>query len=152
VHIDTAAQLLLIVDVSIKSIVDSFNEIAKAFLEDSRIEIGKITKFYRFTATYEVLTEKDPSQMIAAKVEVPTLEKFSEIFGEKVLPLELRFTGDGLKANSENWYDISFRPNYETNDRYVFSVIYRNENKEITQNFMNSFEERILKIAEIIEG
>ena len=152
VHIDAGAQVLIVVDVSIESVLKSFDEIANAFLEDNRVDIDNIVRFYRFNSTYEVRTEKDPLQSIASNLEVPALEKFSEIFDEEVWPLELRFTGARLKANSENWYDISIRPDYEKNDKYVFSVVYRNKDKEKTQNFINRFEERLLKIAELIEG
>lgn len=64
----------------------------------------------------------------------------------------MKLRGEGSNANSENWFDFEIRPNYERNDRYIFSIVYRNRSKEATQESILNIEEQVRKIAELIDG
>ena len=151
VHIDSGAQLLLVTDVSIKSALNSFDEIIATFSEDHRIDLGNLVRFYRFTATFEVWTKKKALETIAKNLKAPIQEEFEGILGEEIWPAEIKFAGAGLEANSENWFDIAIRPSYERNDLYVVSIIYRNTDKEKTLGFLRTLEEKVVKIAECID-
>lgn len=151
VQIDSGSQLLLVADISLKSTIDSFNEIVTMLSEDHGIEVGSLIKFYRFGATFEIQTEKEASLRIATNLKVPILKDLEEILKEKISPIEFKFGGSDLRANSENWFDISIRPNYERNDRYVVSIVYRNTEKDRTQAFLRTVEEKVAKIAEFID-
>ena len=71
--------------------------------------------------------------------------------GEKIWPFELRFGGANLRVNSENWFDITVRPNFERNDSYVISVVFRNTDRVKTQEFVESFEESMVKVIGLID-
>lgn len=58
VHVDAGAQALMVSNVSLKSALDSFNEVVSALSEDHKIDVLSMVRFYRFTANYEIRTEK----------------------------------------------------------------------------------------------
>jgi len=151
VQIDTNAQILVVLDISIKSALDSFDEITKMLIEDHDVNLNDFARFYRFNATYEYSTKKQAYETIARALNFPIFGNLEEIMGEKVWPFELRFGGAGSKVNSENWFDISVRPNVERNDSYFIAVVYRNSDRTKTQNFVKSFEERVTKIIGLID-
>ena len=150
--IDSSAQVFAVRGVTVKSVLECFDDLAKGLVEDFGIDINAISRFYGFTATYKVPTEKKAYETIAKNLEIPILDKFEEIFSEKLWPSELKLAGANLQANSENWFDISVRPNYERNDSYIFNIIYRNVNKEKVIEFMNSSEQRIEQLVKLIDG
>jgi len=151
VQIDASAQALTVLDISIKSALDSFDEIIKMLIEDHNVDLNEFARFYRFSATYESPTKKQAYETIATTLNFPILGNLEKIMGEKVWPFELRFGGAGFKVNSENWFDITVRPNYERNDSYIIVVVYRNSDRAKTQKFVKSFEEKVTKIIRLID-
>lgn len=149
--IDSSAQVLAVTDVTVKSALDCFDELVKGLIEDFGIDINSLSRFYSFIATYKVPTKKKAYETIAKNFEIPILGKFEEIFSEKLFVSELKFAGANLQANSENWFDLMVRPNYERNDSYIFKTVYRNVNKKKVIEFMNSFEQRIEQLVKLID-
>lgn len=66
-------------------------------------------------------------------------------------PFELRFGGAGLQANSDDWFDISIRPNYERDDSYAVNVVFRNANRDKARKFVETYEEKMEKIVKLID-
>jgi len=151
VQVDAGAQMLNIADISLKSALGCFDEIASMLTEDYGVNVDSLARFYNFSATYEIPTQKQAYETIAKNLKVSILGDFEKTMQEEIWPLELRFAGAGLRANSENWFDISIRPSYERDDSYVIAVIYRNSDKAKTQKFVGTCEEKILKIVELID-
>ncbi len=151
IHIDSGAQLLAVADVSLKSAIDSFEELVTMLHEDHGIDIESLVRFYRFTANYEIRTNNEAFQRIATNLKVPILKEIQGIIQEEISPIELKFAGARLQANSDNWFDMSIRPNYERNDRYVVSIVYRNNSKEKTKDFLETIEEKATRIAELVD-
>jgi hypothetical protein len=151
VQVDTSAQMLNITDISVKSAVDCFDEIANILAEDHGFNLDELVKFYCFNATYEIPTEKQAYETIAKNLKIPILENLKENWAVELWPLELKFANANLKANSENWLDISVRPSYERNDSYVISTVYRNTDKAKTLKFVETFEENVIKMIELID-
>lgn len=152
VQVDASAQTLTIIDISIKSALNCFNEIVKMLKEDYDVDVNDFARFYSFTATYAFPTEKQAYKMTAKALRFSIFDHIEEIMGEKIWPFELRFGGADLKANSENWFDVTVRPNYERNDSYIISVVFRNKDRVKTRKFIESFEERMAKVIGLIDG
>lgn len=151
IQVDASAQVLSIVGISIQSALDCFGEIASMLTEDHGINIDNLARFYGFTATHEIPTDKHAYETIARNLKVPILDDFSKILKEEMWPFGLNFAGAGLRANSENWLDISIRPSYERDGSYVIVVVYRNSDKAKTEEFMGTYEDKITKIIELID-
>jgi len=149
--LDSSAQVLAITDVTIKSALDCFDELTKALIEDFGVDLNGFSKYYGFNATYEIPTKNKAYETIAKNLKIPMLDEFEKIFSEKLWPYELRFAGADLQANSDNWFDITLRPNYERDDSYIVSVIYRNDTKEKAVEFSTSFEQRIEQLVKLID-
>ena len=151
VGIDSSAQTIFIQDVSIKSAIESFDEVLTSLQEECGVDLNELATFYSLNATYIMPFIEEKAYISFAKhLQLPILEKVSSIFQEEVWPYELRFAGAGLKANSKNWFDVSIRPNYERDDSFVVNVVYRNAERDKTRAFINHFEERIGKIFQLL--
>jgi hypothetical protein len=151
IQVDGSAKILRSVGVSIPSALTSFNELVKALNEDYKVDIAPLVRFYQVMANYQVITTNNAIKKIADKSEAPVLKEFSKILGREIASTELKFGAKDLEPNSENWFDIHIIPNYERNDRYLFSLVYRNAEKEKTQVFIDHIEENIVKFAEFID-
>ena len=150
--VDTSAQALTVGDISIRSALDTFDEIVKMLKEDYRVDINDFALFYSFAATYEFPAKKQAYETIAKSLRFSIFDSLEEIMDEKIWPFELRFGGADLKVNSEKWFDVTVRPNFERNDSYIISVVFRNSERIKTLKFMESFEERMSKVIRLIEG
>ena len=62
----------------------------------------------------------------------------------------LRFGGADMQVNSNDWFDITIRPNYERDDSYIVNVVFRNSDKTKTRKFIDTYEDKIQKIVELI--
>jgi len=143
--------LLMVAGVSLSTIITSLNELAKALNDDQRIDIISLAKFYRIEANYEFASNNNTLQKIANITKAPLLTEFGAILGQELSSTEVKFGAKDLKPNSENWLDISIRPNYERADRYVVSIVYRNVDKPKTQAFADHIEENIIKIVQLVD-
>lgn len=152
IQVDTSAQALTIIDISIESALNGFNEIGKMLKEDYDVDVNDFARFYSFVATYEFPTKRQAYETIAKTLRFSIFDDIENIMDEKVWPFELRFGGADLKANSENWFDVTVRPNYERNDSYVVTVVFRNKDRVKTRKFVESFEERMAKVIDLIDG
>jgi len=152
VQVDSSAQVLTVVDISITSAQNCFNEIVKMLKDDYNVNIDNLAQFYSFSAAYKFYTKKHAFKTLVGALKVPIIEKLKTIMNEEICPFELRFGGANQVVNSENWFDISIRPNYERDDSYLVHVVFRNKDKTKTQKFIESFEERVTKIITLIEG
>ncbi|MDH5266104.1 MAG: hypothetical protein OEW62_00345 [Candidatus Bathyarchaeota archaeon] len=151
IQVDTSAQFLTIVDISIKSALTCFDEIANILKEDHDVDVNDIARFYSFVATYEFPTKKQAYKTIAKALRFSIFDDLEKIMDEKIWPFGLRFGGADLRVNSENWFDITVRPNFERNDSYVISVVFRNSDRVKTRKFVESFEERMAKVIGLID-
>lgn len=152
VQVDSSAMVLTIVDISITSIQNCYDEISQMLKDDYNVIIDDLAQFYGFSATYKFNTEKPAYKSIARALKNPIIDNLKTIMNEEIWPFELRFGGANQVVNSENWFDILIRPHYERDDSYVVQVVFRNCDKAKTQKFIESFEERITKIITLIEG
>ena len=151
IQVDGGAQVLRSVGVSISSALTGFNELAKALNEDYKVDIIPFVRFYQVMANYEVTTTNNALKRIADKSGAPVLKEFGKVLGYEISSTELKFGAKNFEPNSESWFDIHIMPNYERNDRYLFSLVYRNAEKEKTQVFIDHIEENIVKFAEFID-
>jgi len=151
IQVDGSGQNLSTVGISIQSALDCYGEIDRMLTEDYGINIDNLARYYYFNATHEIPTSKHAYETTAKNLKVPILEDFKKILKEEVWPFELRFAGAGLRANSENWLDISIRPSYERDDMYVIIVVYRNSDKAKTEEFVGTYEEKITQIVKLID-
>ena len=151
ISVDTRSQVLGITDVSVKSVLDSCNEITNMLKEDYQIDLESLTGVYEFVVQCEASIEKQAYETIAKNVEIPILNKVEEILQKKLWPLELRFGGADTKVNSANWFEFSIEPNFTRNDSYLVNVTHRTEKKEESTSFIESFEENINRIIELID-
>jgi hypothetical protein len=152
VSINADAQTLLVQDVSINSAIKCFDEVLTSLQEECGVDLNTMPRFYGFSATYIIPTKKKAYTTFAKSLRIPIQNDVEKIFNEKLWPYEIRFAGSNMKANSENWFDISVKPNYERDDSYVVTVVYRNILDDKTREFMNSFEERIKRMLQLING
>lgn len=151
VQLDASGKALTIVDVSIESVLGSFDEISKMLVEDHGVDVDDFARYYSFRATYKFSTTKQAYGTLAGALKSPIFDDLEKIMNEKIWPFELRFAGAGLRVNSENWFDITVRPDFEKNNSYVITVVYRNSERAKTQKFVESFEEKMTKIIGLIE-
>lgn len=151
IHIDTRKQVLTISDVTVKSVLDCYDEITNMLKEAYQINLDSLTGTYEFVAQCEAPAEKQVYETIAKNIEIPILNKIEEILQKKVWPLELRFGGADMKFNSANWFEFSIQPSFVRNDSYLVNIDYRNGNKEESRSFIESFEENINKIIKLID-
>lgn len=151
IQIDGGAQALNVIDLSVQSALEHFEEIVKMLVEDHNIDINKFARFYSFTATYEFPTKRQSYEAIAKALKFSIFDDLEKIMGKKIWPFELRFGGANLLVNSENWFDITVRPNVERDDSYLLDVVFRNTDRVKTREFMVSFEEKMVKVIELIE-
>jgi len=151
IQVEGGEKLLAVAGVSLSSAIDSFNEFAKALNEDHKIDVIPLVRFYRIGANYEIASNSNTLKKIANIAKVPLLANFGTILGQEVVSTELKFGAKDLEPNSENWLDVSIRPNYERADRYIISIVYRNIDKAKTQAFTDHIEENIIKIVESVD-
>jgi hypothetical protein len=151
IHIDTRGPVLTITDVSVKSALTCFDEIANALKEDYKINLDSLVGVYEFNTQCEVPTEKKAYETITKKVRVSILDQIEKILDKKLWPHTLRFGGADMNVNSTTWFDFSIEPSIERNNSYVVVINYRNKEKEELRSFIESFEERISKIIELID-
>ena len=151
VYFDAVGQDLTVLGVSLSSLTASLNELAKALNEDHKIDITGLAKFYRIEANYEIASNNNTQKKIADVTKAPLLTEFGTILGQELAPTEVKFGAKDLEPNSENWLDISIRPNYERADRYIVSIVYRNIDKVKTQAFADHAEENIIKIIQLVD-
>jgi len=151
IHIDTRGPILTISDVSVKSALDCFDEIANMLNEDYKINLDSLVGVYEFSTQCEVPTEKKVYETIAKNVEIPILDQIGEILQKKLWPLTLRFGGADMNVNSTNWFEFSIEPSVERNDSYIIGIACRNKEKEELRSFIESFEEKINKILKLID-
>jgi len=151
IHIDTRGPILTISDVSAKSALACFDEIANILNEDYKINLDSLVGVYEFNTQCEVPTEKKAYETIAKSVSVPILDQIEGILQKKLWSHTLRFGGADMNVNSTTWFEFSIEPSFERNDSYVVSISYRNKEKEELRSFIESFEEKIGKILELID-
>ena len=151
IHVDSRGQVLTIADVSVKSALDTCNEITTMLKEDYQIDLESLTGVYEIVAQCEASTEKQAYEAIAKNVEIPILSQIEEILHKKVSPVEIRFAGADMKINSANWFEFSIEPNFTRNDSYLINVSHRTQKKEESISFIESFEENINRIIKLID-
>lgn len=150
VVVDTREQSLTVADISLKSAMDTFDEIVNVLKEDYGINLDSLVEVYEFEVQCEIGTEKPAYETVAKNVKLPILNQIEGILGGKLWPIGLRFSGANMKFNSADWFDFSIEPNFERNDSYFVTIIYRNAKREESRSFVESFEERIDKILALI--
>jgi len=151
IRADASGQSLRVFDVSVKSALENFEEIVASLIENHNIDINSFARFYSFTATYTSPTKKQPYETIAKASRCSLFDEIEEVIDEKIWPFEIRFGGADLEVNSENWFDITVRPDFERNDSYVLNVIFRSSDKTKTQRFVDSFEEKMGKVISLVD-
>ena len=151
-QIDTSGQGLRVADVSLASAIQSFEEIAAMLAEDYDIDINEFARFYDLHAVYTVPTKKRPYEAISKALRSPIFDDLAKVLEEKIWPFALRFGGADLVVNSENWFDITVRPDYEREDSYIFEIVFRNNDRIKTREFARKFEKRVPEIIRVIEG
>lgn len=150
VRVDMSEQALTVADVSLKSAMDTFDEIVNMLNEDYKINLDSLVGVYEFAVQCEIATEKPAYETIAKNVKLPILNQIEGILESKLWPIGFRFSGANMKFNSGNWFDFSIEPNFERNDSYFVSISYRNAKKEESRSFVESFEKRIDRIFALI--
>lgn len=151
VMVETGTKLIFVVDDSIQSSIERFEEIISGLIEDHEIDLNEFARYYRFTATYLFKTKKPAYETISNTIKSPILNEFSKIIGEDVSPLVLRLGGTNLRINDENWFDINIEPNFLRDDSYVINIVYRNQDRSKTKKFMETIENKLQRIIRIIE-
>lgn len=151
IRVDGSGQSLSVLDISVKSALDNFKEVVSLLSENHNLDINKFARFYTFAAMYTSLTEKSPYETIAKAARSSVFDKIEEVIGEKIWPFEIRFGGADLQVNSENWFDIEVRPDFERNDSYVLNVVFRNSDRTRVQRFMESFEEKMREVISLVD-
>jgi len=151
IRIDTSAQVLTIVDISIESALGCFDEITNFLQEDYDVDVNDFARFYSFVATYEFLAKEQAYAKIAKAFRPSIFDEIEKIMGQKIWPFGLRFGGADLRVNSENWFDVEIRPNPGRNDSYVLSVVFRNRDRAKTQEFIQSFEKKMANVIDLID-
>ena len=58
----------------------------------------------------------------------------------------------GLNVNSGNWYDFIIRPSYERDDSYIIRVVIRNPDREVINELITEFEDKITDVISYIEA
>jgi len=152
VRINSDSQQLLVVGPSIKDVKDHFNEILNMFLEDYNFDLAKRLNHYMYTGEYIYYTDKSAYQTLSGKFELSRSDRVSEIIGDEVSLYALNLAGSDLRVNSKNWYDIHIRPSYERDDAYIIKVVYRNESKDKTDEYLANIEDRIIELINYVEG
>jgi hypothetical protein len=150
IRVDTSEQALTVADISVKSAMETFDEIGKMLEEDYRINLDSLVGVYEFVVQCEIATEKPAIETVAKNVKLPILNQIEGILGSKLWPIGLRFSGANMKFNSANWFDFSIEPSFERNDSYFVVITYRSAKKDESRSFVESFEEKIEKILELI--
>jgi len=151
IHVDSRGQVLTVADVSIKSALDTYKEITAMLKEEYQIDLENLIGTYEFNVQCEAPTEKQAYETLAKNVEIPILNQIEQILKKKVCAIELRFGGANMIVNSPNWFDISIEPNFTRNDSYLINASYRTEKKEESIVFLESFEENLNRIMEVID-
>jgi len=152
IHLDASGQSLTVRDIAAKSALENFEEIVKLLIENYDVDINDFARFYSFAAAYVSPSEKkQPYENIAKSLRSPIFDEIGEVIGEKIWPFEIRFGHADIQVNSENWFDITLRPDYERNDSYVLNVVFRNIDRTKVEEFAGSFGEKMRKVISLVE-
>jgi hypothetical protein len=151
IFVDSRSQVLSIATESVKNALDTCNEIINMLKEDYQIDLESLTGVYEFVVQCEASTDKQASETIAKNVKIPILNQVREIFKKEVQSTAIKFSGAGMKSNSGNWFEFSVEPNFTRDDSYLVNVTHRTEKKEESISFIESIEENINRIIELID-
>jgi hypothetical protein len=150
IHLDSRSQAITIADVSIKSVLSIYSEIATMLNEDYQINIESLIGTYEFAAQFEARIDKQAYETFSKNIEIPILTQMGEILQKKLSAIEIKFGEKNMNVNSDNWFDFSIEPNYTRNDSYLIDVSNRTQKKEESISLIESIEEKINKIVELI--
>lgn len=147
--IDSSAQSLRVKDITITSAKDNFNDITEILKTDFNVDLHKLARFYSYTAEHELPLEES-YKTIAKALKFPLYDEIEKIIDEKIWPFGIRIGGAEMKPNSEEWFDITMRPNYEKDNSLIVNVVFRNPNWARTIDFIETYEDKIQKIANLL--
>jgi len=151
IFVNTGANIIRIFDISIKSAGEEFDELLKLLVSDYGVDLNAFARFYSFTASYKFNTDKQASQTISDFCIFPSLGEISKIIGKDVIPFGFRLGAADVLPNDENWFDIRIEPDVLRNDCYTIEIVFRNSDKEIIEEFINTIESNLNKIIDLIE-
>jgi len=151
VQVDAGQQILQVVGTDLKSTFECFQEIEKALKEDCNFQIIDFARTYNISANYVSSTRNRSYEAIAKAFSSPIFNDLGKIMEENLWPLTLNFAGANLVVNSNNWFDISIRPNLERDNSYTIEVVFRNADRLKTEKFLQTLEEKLTRIIELID-
>ena len=139
-------------DESVDSVLSNIDDLHGMFIEEYGINIFEISKYFSFTGDYIYYTDKSASLTLSNKIDSPIVEEISKIMGHEMIGFQLNVAFKDLKVNSEEWYDFIIRPSYERDDSYIIRVVIRNPDREVLNELISEFEDRITDVIGYIEA
>jgi hypothetical protein len=130
----------------------SFNDLIKIIDEEIGVNLLNKVKYFEISAHYSLDTGKNPLNQISKVQNKEIIENLAKIIGQEVTMSSIRLTKKGASVNEGNWLDIAIEPGSVYENKYHIGVIFRDSDKEKTENFVKDLEPNILKMIKIIEA
>jgi hypothetical protein len=141
VEVQTEAQVVGISSVNANILLPAFDTLEGALSQEIGEGLPTKARFYEAIVQFEVKTSMSPLRVMAHLArKYPYCEEISEIIGEKVAPLGIRYFPAGKSIESENWFDFRIEPMLtKAGSSYlIFLVFRRQERLKVIEQIKNS--------------
>jgi hypothetical protein len=152
--VQTEGQVVGINSINTNSLISAFDELEEDLSEERGERLSTKARFYEAIVQFDVKTSKNPLRVMAHLArKYPYCKEISEIIGEKVVPLGIRYSPAETSIESENWLDFRIEPmlNKAGSSYLVYLVFRRRERLKVIEQIRNSREIAIqcLKLIEL---
>jgi len=151
ININADSQQLHISGESVVSVLSNVDDIHGMFIEEYGIDIFKMIKHISYTGEYIHYTDKPAYPTLSNKIDSSIAEEISKMMGHEMTWFQINMAFKGLTVNSGNWYDFIIRPSYERDDSYIIRVVIRNPEREVINELITEFEDKIEDVISYIE-
>ena len=136
---------------SLTEVTESFKELVKLVKTELGVNLHENVRFYQCNIHYNMETKKKPCNEIAKVENKEYFEKFAKVLGENLSSFSVRLVPRNMSPNQEEWLDIAIEPDVVNEKRYHIGVVFRNPDRETTENFVSKLENNLLNLIGIIE-
>lgn len=117
------------------------------------LSVEESSSFYEYVSNFSVKANKDPIKCFEGRFSSdPLISTISKIIGEEYTLFGLRVVPSGAVPNQINWHEIKIEPHIRDSNRsFSINVVFRNEDRAIVFDFIDSFDSMLISILEEIQ-
>lgn len=152
-HIDMSKYLVGVHSTDTETAVEEYLAYEHILESKFKLRLQEIALYHEFITVLDITTDKDPVESFTGKFKDNKFVKsIGKTIGSEVSIFGARFYPAGEHPNQLNWYEFRIEPKVEqSNTHYRVYSVWRHESLKEVFGFINSFDDLLTSIIELIE-